>query len=161
MRTRRSFCHRLLLLTASLLLAACSRTEEAWHADVTEWITGLPMDNVCALACPMRLESAVDSSGNTFVSGFILSPTSDSADLPAGTRYELIHADLKHEQGATGYTLYVDLLRPDTGEKVGLIFQLQDKQAELPYLVAPADGKPLRLSLKDALQYAEKKSLPR
>ena len=36
------------LLALAALLVSCSSEPKEWYADVTEWITGLPMDNTCA-----------------------------------------------------------------------------------------------------------------
>ena len=44
-------------LILTLLIAACS-DNSVWYAEVTEWVTGLPMDNTCELTAPGWLEPA-------------------------------------------------------------------------------------------------------
>lgn len=46
-----SLLHKLLLPILLLLTAACSDSSP-WYAEVTEWIDGLPMDNICELTAP-------------------------------------------------------------------------------------------------------------
>ena len=49
------------LLLLVLLITACSNEPRYWYADVTEWLIGLPADNICETTQPMWLSPSKDS----------------------------------------------------------------------------------------------------
>lgn len=151
-----------LALLGLILLAACSRTPRAWHADVTEWILGLPMDNICALAEPMALTPQPETFVHQRMSGILLRESEQapkgSLHIAADTRVELICAYLLPDAVAQDkYTVQIELRLPERDGAVGLRLPVSAQKESLPALVNPDTHKPLRLSLKDALEYADKK----
>lgn len=96
---------RLLLpLITALLTTACSESNN-WYAEVTEWITGLPMDNTCELAAPMwvvpaeygkssPLKTPLDQFAESFASRTTLEPYAQALPmLPTMRSYLLLYSD--------------------------------------------------------------------
>lgn len=154
--------YRTLFLLIAALLSACTRTPDNWYAEVTEWILGLPMDNICDLSQPMVIERRAFFH---LPEQDVLCPlkegeTTKRNQLPAGSRVELENVYLRHTDDSS-YIVYAELRLPDHGALVGIVLAHEPSPHKLPLLRDPATGKPLMLDLKEALEYAAKKACAR
>lgn len=165
--------HPLLILAAALLLSACKPSH--WYADATEWVSGLPYDNKCALAEPLvELTPAKETTGTPTPSpvpqgSLILvpaaeaegnAPSTTTLSLPAGAQVELLRIIVEHRDNT--YTAYAELALPQTTQPVWVCVATSHTAiTKLPLLLTPATGKPLKLDLNSALEYTEKKPIRR
>lgn len=189
-------------LITALLIAACS-DNSAWYAEVTEWVTDLPMDNTCELTAPGWLVPAeqytiAKNTPHQHINAvfehspmalkctqrpvlpmvpkeraYLLSyhnpkkvASSDILALPKGARVELLSVWLEKMNRTFGstepfYAICAELRAVESDTTFWAVLAWNQSPAILPLLANPATGKPLGISLEDALLYARKRDFNR
>lgn len=184
-------------LILTLLIAACS-DNSTWYAEVTEWVTGLPMDNTCVLTAPgllvpatqhtaekntphKHINAAFDHSpmalkctqrpalpmvpkGRAYLLLYRNPKKEDSADmhpLPQGTRVELLSVWLEKMNRTFGkkepfYAICAELRAVESDTTFWAVLAWNQSPATLSLLADPTTGKPLGISLQDALHFSRK-----
>ena len=188
---------KLLPVILALLTAACSDSGP-WYAEVTEWVRGLPMDNICELTAPTWAVSAEygkhswhKTAPGQFAACFDkhkkigqspalpmlpkkradlllyhdstaeqdpLYPT--ALHLPKGTRIELLSVWLEKmtpPDSKPSYAVCAELRPAQSAGTFWVILAWKEAPSTLALLANPTTGKPLTLSLEDALLYTTKK----
>lgn len=170
----------LLSLPAALVLcAACKQEHSSRYADVTEWVVGLPADNICTLAAPLAEVAAGSRNALPQQAGRAHFPDTltphdtllrvhdaDAAadgepPLPVGSRAELLSVWVEQLEmpGAprAAYAVFAELQVEGYPGSVWVYTGTLSRAGSLPLLLRPADGQPLSLDLEDALEYCELK----
>ena len=104
-----------LILATALFTGACT-DDSPWYAEATEWLTGLPMDNMCVLTAPVWVVPAESGKDSPF-------------KIPSG--------DSAHQHLAVGFD-YSDLART-RGELPALPMLPTKQRAYLMLYSAPAN----------------------